>query len=231
MMNKSKFYQQAIKFFAVQLVSFIFDIAPVLSDTAVSLTSAVTQSEISGFSGTSFTVGSPKSTHGLNGLWSVERSDKPCYVASMTEDINNSSDDSGELKDLCGAKATSSEIKAQFGEIKFDDRTFIRAVRVCMNKDNDRVKGFQIRGRKIDSNGNVINLPARYPDSSGSSGLDALVDLNAPNDQRPNCDGWKKWAECPEEGQIATALIAHFGPGSNPRSLTGIALQCRLVSK
>jgi hypothetical protein len=230
MYNKSKFHQQAIQYFGVLSVSFILNIAPVLSDTTVSLSSTVTPSEISGFSGTSFTLGSPKSTHGLNGLWSVERNDKPCYVASMTEDINNSSDDSGAHKDLCGAKATSSEIKAQFGDIKFANRTFIRAVRVCMNKDNDRVKGFQVRGREIDSNGNVSNLPARYPDSSGSSGVDALVDLNAPYVQRSNCDGWKKWAECPE-GQIATALIAHFGPGSNPRSLIGIALQCQGVRK
>lgn len=53
----------------------------------------------------------------------------------------------------------------QFGGIKFADRTFVRAVRVCMNKDNTRLKGFQIRGRKIDENGNVSDLPARYPDS------------------------------------------------------------------
>lgn len=52
-----------------------------------------------------------------------------------------------------------------------------------------------------------------------------MVDLNAPSDERPNCDGWKKWAECPA-GQIATAITAHFSARSNPCSLTGIALQC-----
>ncbi|MBA4141749.1 MAG: hypothetical protein H0X43_01835 [Nitrosospira sp.] len=76
----------------------------------------------------------------------------------------------------------------------------------------------------------MSDLPARYPDSSGSSGLSPLVDLNAPSDQRPNCGGWKKWVECPQ-GQIATAITAHFSAGPTPRSVTGIALQCRMVSK
>ena len=100
-------------------------------------------------------------------------------------------------------------MKVQFGGIKFAERTFVRALRVCMNKDNTCIKGLQIRGRKIDENGNVSDLPARYPDSSSSSGLTPLVDLNAPSDQRPNCDGWKKWVEC-SQNQIATAITAHF---------------------
>jgi len=201
-----------------------------ICDSKVSLTGTITPSEISGFAGTPFTLGMPEGTHGVNGLWSVERNDKPCYIASMTEDVNNSGNDSGAIKNLCDKNATSSEIKAQFGETQSAKRTFVRALRVCLNNDNTRVKGFQIRGRRIDDNGNVSYLPVRYPDLSGSSGLSALVDLNAPSASRSHCDGWKKWAECPD-GQIATALIAHFGAGSKPRSLTGLALQCRAVSK
>jgi len=204
--------------------------SPVFSDTAVSFVGAARPTELSGFAGTTFRIGNPEGTRALYGVWSVERNDKPCYIASMTENVNNSDDDLGALKDLCGAKAKSSTMKVQFSDTKFAKRTFVRALRVCTNNNGTRVKGLQVRGRKIDTNGNMSDLPARYPDSSGSSGLTPLVDLNAPLDDRPNCNGnWKKWAKCPG-GQIATALYAHFSAGSKPRNLTGIALLCRAVS-
>ncbi|SFU53850.1 hypothetical protein [Nitrosospira multiformis] len=104
----------------------------------------------------------------------MERNDKPCYVGALTENVNNSKDITGEIKSLCGNNPTSKEMKVQFGGIKFAERTFVRALRVCMNKDNTRIKGLQIRGRMIDENGNVADLPARYPDSSSSSGLTPL---------------------------------------------------------
>jgi hypothetical protein len=226
----SRVYRQTIVLRALLAVSFLAVTPSVFSDAAVSLIGVVTPSGISGFAGTSFTLGMPGGTQGVYGLWSVERNDRPCYIASMTEDVNNSGADSGEIKNLCGASATSSEMKVEFGDIKFSKRTFVRALRVCMNKDNNRVKGFQIRGREIDSNGNVSDLFTRYPDWSGVTGMSALADLNAPSGVRRNCDDWKKWVECPKD-QIATALTAHFGPGSNPRSLTGIALQCRALGK
>jgi hypothetical protein len=205
-------------------------VPPAVCDTVVSLTGAVAPSAVSGFAGTPFTIGGAQGARAVYGIMSVERRDKPCLVTAMTEDANDSGDDSGGTKNLCGNDATSNEMTAQFSDRDFAKRTFVRAVRVCMNKDNERVKGIQIRGRQIDADGNVSDLPSRYPDSSGTTGLSALVDLNAPSDQRPHCDGWKKWVECPT-GQIATAITAHFGAGSTPRSLTGIALQCRAVTK
>ncbi|MEO8767499.1 MAG: hypothetical protein ABI363_04050 [Nitrosospira sp.] len=222
--------RQAIALRAALASSLFVFASPVFCDTVVSLTGPVTPSEISGFAGTPFTLGAPEGSHGVNGLWSVEHNDKPCYIASMTEDVNVSGSDSDAIKDLCRSKATSSEMKAQFGDIKFARHTFVRALRVCMNNAKDQMKGFQIRGRGIDSNGNVTDLPSRHASLSGSSGMSVLADLNAPNDERLNCEDWKKWVECPK-GQIATALTAHFGPGPDPRSVTGIALQCRLVSK
>lgn len=205
------------------------------SVTAVSLIGAVTPTEISGVAGTSFTLGMPQGAHGVYGLWSVERNDKPCYVAAMTEDVNKYGDDSSAVKNLCGANPTSNEMKVEFGNVEFAQRTFVRALRVCMNNDNTRVKGLQIRGSEIDGNGNVSDLPAKHAESSASSdssslsGKSTLADLNAPIGLRRNCDNWKKWVECPQ-GRIATAITAHFGPESDPASLTGIALQCRMVS-
>ena len=229
MHTHSRTHRQAVALRAALAASLFTIASPVFSENAVLLIGPVTPTEISGFAGTSFTLGMPQGAHGVYGLWSVERNDKPCYVASMTEDVNKLTGDSGAIKDLCGANPTSNEMKVQFGDVKFAKRTFVRALRVCMNNDDTRVKGFQIRGSEIDDKGNVSDLPARYPDSSASSGMSSLVDLNAPSALRRNCDSWKKWVECPE-GRIATAITAHFGAGSNPRSLTGIALQCRMVS-
>ncbi|MBA4141748.1 MAG: hypothetical protein H0X43_01830 [Nitrosospira sp.] len=115
--------------------------SPVFSGTVVSLTGSATHTQISGFAGTPFTLGKPEGVHAVYGIWSVERNDKPCYIGSLTEDVNNSTDDSGTIKNLCGANPTSNEMKVQFGEIKFAERTFVRALRVCMNNDNTRVKG------------------------------------------------------------------------------------------
>lgn len=206
------------------------------SVTAVSLIGAVTPTEVSGVAGASFTLGIPAAMHGVYGLSSAERNDKPCHVATMTEDVNKYEDDSSAIKNLCGASATSNEMKVEFGDIKFELRTFVRAVRVCMDNDNTRVNGLQIRGSEIDGSGNVSDLPAKHAESSASSdpsslsGKSMLADLNAPVALRRNCNNWKNWVECPQ-GRIATAITAHFGPESNPDSLTGIGLQCRAVSK
>lgn len=206
------------------------------SVTAVLLIGAVTPTEVSGVAGASFTLGLPEGMHGVYGLRSVERNDKPCFIATMTEDVNNYDDDSSAIKNLCGANVTGNEMKVEFGDVEYAQRTFVRALRVCMDSVNKLVKGFQIRGSEIDGNGNVSDLRAKHSDpsaasdSSSLSGKSALADLNAPIGLRRNCDSWKKWVECPQ-GRIATAITAHFGPESNPDSLTGIALQCRVVSK
>jgi hypothetical protein len=232
MHTRSRTHRQASALRAA-LVASLFTIAPpVFSENAVLLIGPVTPTEISGVAGTSFTLGMPQGAHGVYGLWSVERNDKPCYVAAMTEDVNKYRDDSSAIKNLCGANPTSNEMKVEFGNVEFAQRTFVRALRVCMNNDNTGVKGLQIRGGEIDGNGNVSDLPAKYAESSDSSSLSGksmLADLNAPIGLRRNCDDWKKWVECPQ-GRIATAITAHFGPESDPASLTGITLQCRMVS-
>ena len=203
--------------------------SPAFSQTSLVLTGSATDTQISGFAGTPFTLGGSDNGHAVYGVRSLERHDKPCYIRALIEDINYSADHSGETKDLCGNDTTSSEMKVQF-DTDFADRTFVRALRVCTNNDGDRIKGFQIRGRKVDANGDVSDLPPRFPDSSDSSGMTPAVDLNAPrDDHRPHCDVWRRWAECPQ-GQIATAIVAHYGAGDTPRSVTGIALKCRAVS-
>lgn len=222
--------RQAIMLRAILAASFLTAAPPVFCDTSVLLTGRVTSSEISGFAGTSLTLGEPEGSRGVYGLWSAERDDKPCQIAAMTEDINDYHQNSDAIKDLCEKNTNSSRISAGFGDIKFARHAFVRSLRVCLSNGNDRLNGFQIRGRVIDGNGNIADLPQRHGSLAGSSSISPLTDLNAPSDQRLHCDSWQEWVECPE-GQVAVALTAHFGPGSGSRSVTGIALQCRVVSR
>jgi hypothetical protein len=200
------------------------------SEFRLSLTGKVTTTEVSGIAGTPVVLGMPEGTQGIYGIRSLERDDKPCYVAAVTEEVNNYGKDSGFGKNLCGKNPGGAEMQAKFGDIKFARRTFVRAVRVCMTKDDSKIKGFQLRGRQFGPSGNVIDLPPRYAEQPSSPVLEDLLDLNAPSDMRLHCDAWKEWVECPP-GEIATALAAHFNSGPPPNSLTGIALQCRAIGR
>src|SRR5262249_6311534 len=139
--------------------------SPAFSQTSLVLTGSATDTQISGFAGTPFTLGGSDNEHALYGVRSLERHDKPCYIRALIEDINYSADHSGEVKDLCGNDTTSSEMKVQF-DTDFADRTFVRALRVCTNNDGDRIKGFQIRVGKVDADGDVSDMPPRFPNSS-----------------------------------------------------------------
>lgn len=229
MHTRSSIHRQGITLRAVLAASLFAVMPPAFSEMAMWLIGPVTPTGISGVDGTSFTLGLPEGTHGVYGLRSAERNDKPCYIAAMTENVNDFKEDSEATENLCGANPTGSEMKVEFGDIEFAPRTFVRGLRVCMNSENTRVKGIQIRGSVIDADGKLSDLPPRYPDSSASSGVSSMADLSAPIDLRRTCDSWQKWVECTER-QIATAVTALFEPGSNPRSLTGIVLQCRTVA-
>ena len=200
------------------------------SEIRVSLTGKVTTTGVSGVAGTPVVLGTPEGTQGVYGIRSLERDDKPCYVASVTEEVNNYGKDSGFGKNLCGKNPGGAEMQVKFGDIKFARRTFVRAVRVCMTKNDSKVKGIQLRGRQFVRDGRLSDLPPRYAEQPSSAALKDLLDLNAPSDLRLNCSVWKEWVECPP-GEIATALVAHFDSGPSPNNLTGIALQCRAIGR
>ena len=196
---------------------------------------AVQTTGVSGYTGTPFSLKSKESDQAIYGLFSVEKRDNPCYLAVRTESINDSSIDDGATKDLCSGKATSKELGVAFEDSSFHGkRVFVNGLRVCMNKDETRVKGLQIRGKKIDKDAHPVDLDSGNPVAGQAGGSDvSLHMITEPRDERKHCKSWKKWVECPSENQIATGLIAHFEAGQarrNPRSLTGIALECRHAS-
>jgi hypothetical protein len=195
-------------------------------DNRISLTGEVSVTDVSGIAGTPVVVGEPKGTQAVYGIRSLERDGTPCYIATVTEEVNNYGKDSGFVQNLCGHNPGGAEMQAKFGDIRFSRGTFVRAVRVCMTEDGAKIKGIQLRGREFGEDGTMVDLPRRYAEPPSSASLEDLVDLNAPSDMRLHCDVWKGWVECPP-GEIATAITAHFRPESQPDSLTGIALQCR----
>jgi len=186
------------------------------SVAAVALTGEPSSTGISGFPGSKFTLGDADSgSRALVGVLSRERSDNPCEVSVGWEDVNQSSANDAITKALCGSKgATSSTMGGTYANTGGTaNRVFVSGVQVCMNKDDDRVKGIHLRGKRITDTGTLTDFG---PDQQ---------------DSRSNChqDHWKRWVNCPE-GQIATAAIIHFDAGNTPRSWTGIGLQCRAIT-
>jgi hypothetical protein len=187
--------------------------------TEVVLTGQPSLTGVSGIAGSRYTRGNANSTNtAVFAILSNERSNHPCYVAVGTENVNNAALDTLPVPevDLCGTNgATSSTLHADYLDTNAgggDDRVFVSGVRVCMNNGNDRVKGIRVAGKRITTSG-------------------SLVTFGEVVDTRTNCDHWESWVDCPT-GQIATAVDLHFDAAGNlPRSLTGIALQCRAVTQ
>jgi hypothetical protein len=179
----------------------------------VELTGEPSSTGISGFPGSKFTLGDPdSSSRALVAVLSRERSDEPCFVSVGWEDVNHSGTNDAVTKDLCGGNGPSSGTMggtyANTGGTA--NRVFITGAQICMNKDDDRIKGIHLHGQRITDEGALVDFG---PDQQ---------------DARTNChqDHWKRWVNCPA-GQVATAAIIHFEAGNTPRSWTGIGLQCR----
>jgi hypothetical protein len=179
----------------------------------VELTGEPSSTGLSGFPGSKFTLGNPdSSSRALVAVLSRERSDEPCFVSIGWEDVNQSGTNDAVSKDLCGGNGPSSGTMggtyANTGGAA--NRVFITGAQVCMNKDDDRIKGIHLHGQRITDEGALVDFG---PDQQ---------------DARTNChqDHWKRWVNCPA-GQVATAAIIHFEAGNTPRSWTGIGLQCR----
>lgn len=202
----------------------------------VVLTGNVSDTPVSGKSGKTFTTaGADSATHAMYGISSKERSDEPCLVTIKKEHVNDSKDDTSQSEDRCGSKgATSSEIGVEYGDGgAHGTRAFVTGVKVCMNKDRTRVKGFRLRGMKIDEAGRLVALQGGVAGSGTAGGSEQTMHvITEPFTERTNCDdknGWMAWAEC-DSGQVATAATLHFASSAEPGSLSGIALRCRAVA-
>ena len=207
---------------------------------------APVESKVSGYSGSRRKLEVDDDKQAVYGISSQERRDNPCTFWIGTESINDSNRTTGDIKNLCGGTPKSSPIKAQYRDDMYSGRrVFVTGIRVCTNNRETRVKGFQLRGKQIQDDGRLADLiypiypppsgPVRYYLVGGAnwnftSREKYANDSDFPADFRNNCKQWHKWAECPQANQVATGVIAHFEAGKEPRSLTGVAVQCRYVS-
>ncbi len=198
-------------------------------------------SKVSGYSGTRRKLDVDDNEHAMYGISSQERRDNPCTVWIGTESINDSAKNTGEIENLCGGTPNSRAIKAEYRDtLEHGPRVFVTGIRVCTNKKGTRVKGFQLRGVQVyeepDDNppspAPVVSILTAGRININTEARSKYVnDSTNPADFRNNCKEWHKWADCPYSGQVAIGLTAHFEAGKEPRSLTGVALQCRYISR
>lgn len=209
----------------------------------VDISGTTETTRISGFRGSETTLRVTKAGHAMYGISSWELKDHPCYVKLLTEDVNDTVDDQGvDIRDRCGATASSPEMRVFFSDSGLNEqRIFVSGIRVCMNEKGTRVKGFQLRGKKISDDGKVIALPADTDIANQTQPLGYRItpavftnnDRNEPYGYRANClsSNWKRWSQCSHPLSIATGLVAHFEAGQKPRSLTGLSLQCQQIKQ
>lgn len=139
-----------------------------------------------------------------------ERGDEPCAFAVggdwfAAESVYDN--DSREVDRCNSGLLTSLDRK---GASFSGAHTYVSGVRVCMNRDDDRVKGFDLKGRVVAENGAI---------SAASS---------TQKEERTNCHHWKRWVECPA-GQVAIGMRGEFEDGAAPKSLKGVSLICRRI--
>lgn len=189
-----------------------------LSQLSISVTGEPTPTELSGKASVPVTVGDKNATdQALYGISWRERGDDPCEVTLKIENLMTYFDRPDVSTQKCGTgkDPTSTALLANFDD-RWGTRAFMTGIRVCMDRQDDKVKGFQILGQAIDNNGDLYPLP--------------LTTLK----ERTNCHHWAKTvASCPA-GQLATAAELHFEREDNekkPRSLTGVRLLCRRLYK
>lgn len=167
---------------------------------------------VSGETGAKTTVLLPESLtklpefYGVRGLSVEEKSDEPCQLKIQWADLNDPVSEGIDFVDKCDGTSLGGEKTASF-----TGRTYVSGLRVCLDRDHERVKGVELRGRTVESNGAL----------RGAS--------NRPAFERTNCRDWMDWVECPS-GKIASGLNLHFEGGGGARSLKGIGLVCRTVA-
>lgn len=200
---------------AVPVALILLSSATQAAPVRVEFTGDVHTTARTGYVGKTFVLGDPNSSEfGLWGLYSKEKSDDPCWVQANSESINNNLLKGGAAKSLCGANGPNepSMLSADFADTDFTgQRAFVTGVSICLNRDEDKVKGWRLYGKKITDSGTLVDLT-----TSALAG------------PRANCHEWQPRVDCPA-GELATAAEIHYGPGTEPRSWIGIALKCRAL--
>ena len=156
----------------------------------------------SGHAGTgTTTIGAGSDVHAINLLTVGESFNVPCYLSVYKSDINVGGDSIFANWGTC--TYTSHE---EVGWLN-NSGIHVHGIAVCTNSSHDRVKGIQLFGGQVLSDGTfwAMDLPISF--------------------SRPNCAVWHTAVFCPA-GQVATKVrIDHDGGDT----MTGLSLGCRVV--
>jgi hypothetical protein len=150
----------------------------------------------------------PTTAAGAEALQTIdwyEQGDKPCKIVASSHNVNDpGASGRAATEERCGDHNPGSR-----KTVGYSGRGFITAVRVCYDKDHERVKGIYVKGYTVAPDGTFSNLAWQMED-------------------RTNCRDWMKWVECgPYE--IATGLAVGYSGSSAPKSIVGLGLTCRAV--
>lgn len=163
-----------------------------------------------------------------------ERSDEPCWFEVRTTDLTSttsSTDTPNNAVSRCGQFGPTERSKrsVMYGGGRYDytaattQPVYITGLRVCMNKRRTRIKGIQIEGKQPNPDYESLTILTELDEIDGV--------INRPRKWQANCsDHWGRWSRC-GRNQVAVALDIHFEGGLQPRSATGIAVQCRTLSR
>jgi len=189
---------------------------------------------ISGFAGTPVRVGpTPGVRFGLSGIDNSEQRDRPCFLRVKSDAVRESLVETWtsdmmryDEADRCDDRTPGDAISVRayttndFATTHDDElyQVYVSGVRICTNNDATRLKGVEIRARRILVQGDEVVVQS------------VALDETRRQDARGHCndDNWRAWVDCPA-AHIATAAVAHYEAGNEPRSITGLQLECRLV--
>jgi hypothetical protein len=167
-----------------------------------------------------------------------EKSNRPCYFEVEGTHMNTKSVERYTVN-RCGSSGqpttvlgTTSGVNTVWTNKSYG--IYISGIRVCMNDQDTRVKGMEVRASVVEGDRVVAYEDWMQPAQSSSPiggpveyrGRSTHVSVPA---QNPNCNGnWKRWVDC-RAGELPSAVYLHFSGAATPSSLTGVSLACRRV--
>lgn len=160
----------------------------------------------------------------------------PKLQCARNASLADSTDDTIMRWNWCDKTPSSSRLTVEYGDYELNQpRLFVSGIRLCMNRNSRRLKGYQIRGKRISDTGSVQEIPVgSYSKSAGNTAFNknsAVGTPGSPASIRSNCSNadWMKWVNCSRPDQVATGLVVHIGAGKELRAITGLALRCQIV--
>lgn len=200
---------------------------------------------------------SSTSNEALFGVEIAERSDDPCFLRARYRNIATGRDGANLRFAECDDSNNNEGTDDSRRTLTIPSGGFVTGVRICMNSQQDKMKGIQLIGRHgacLLGEDNVYVSPAPCSRVFKTSGIEyRLCDTDQPNYQtlscsnnssilsthyeRTNCQGtrngpdndWEEAVSCPDR-MVATGMRLNHREGNGGRRIiTGVALDCRKV--